>query len=348
MDLAGYDIINMVEDINDLRQALGYEKITLRGTSFGSQWSFAYIQKYGNHVDRAVLSGVEPLDHGYDSHDGVWNVLLRIQSALADANDADNRLKLPDMKLTEAIKKVVQRLTEKEVMVDGHHPRNKSSRTIPIGVGDFQRILRTGILARRESAQSLQNFPKFVFEILDEDYRYLASRIMQERSGSSGASLQTILIDNSLGISQARDSKLDSEPARKWLGELNYFYKATRDVTPTPVIPDAFRVLKSDLPILFVQGDMDLSTPIENAEEALQTLTNCHMIRIARGTHGAFDQIADHDPSFLSLVVKFLNADFEGEKSSVRDLKLPTEMALPLLQFKPLSGPSLFDESIKN
>ena len=346
MDLAGYDIMNMVEDINDLRKSLGYEKISLRGTSFGSQWSFAYMRKYPEFVDRAVLSGVEPLDYGYDSHEGVWNVFKRIELRLSKANGDNNRLNLPDVGLTEAIQKIVERLGAQPIEVEAQHSQRDTKQTIPIGAGDFQRMLRSGINARRESVESLANFHRYIFEVYNEDYRYLASRTLEERAGMSGGSLQSILIDNSLGISEARDAKLTAEPARQWLGELNTMYKATRDVTPSPEIPDAWRTLESDLPILFVQGDMDLSTPIENALDALKTLPNCHMIRIIGGTHGAFGQIATGDESFLDHVKTFLDAPFDVNRS-VKQLGLPESMEVPIPDFKPVGDPTLFDERMK-
>lgn len=309
MDLAGYDIANMVEDINDVRKALGYEKISLRGTSFGSQWSFAFMQKHPELVERAILAGVEPLDHGYDSHTGIWNVFKRIEKELTEANGSNNKLNLPGVGLTDAIKEIVRRLEEKTLKAEALVGK-KRKRIIPLNHQDFQEQLRSGIAASRESTGSLENFHRFIYEVYNEDYRYLATKTFKQRRGTLGGPLQLILIDNSLGISSKRDEALNNEPARQWLGELNSIYKATRDVTPTPVIPDSSRVLESDLPILFVQGDMDLSTPIENAIEAMETLSNCHMIRIKRGTHGAIKQIGRHDPAYFDHLQKFAPRGF--------------------------------------
>ncbi|MEM9409580.1 MAG: alpha/beta fold hydrolase [Planctomycetota bacterium] len=343
VDLAGYDIMNMVEDINDVRKALGYEKIALRGTSFGSQWSFAFIQKYPEVVDRAILSGVEPLDHGYDSPDGIWNVLERLEKRISDSNDDDNLLHLPDVSLTQAFRVVIRRLNESPVEAKGQHPkRPQFKKNIPLGVDDFRRYLRRGINARKESTRSLERLPKYIFEVYNKNYDYLSARTMEERIGFGGASLQGLLIDNSLGISRARDKKLDNEQAYQWIGELNLHYKATRDVTPTPVIPESFRVVKSDIPILMVHGDLDMSTPLENALEGIKPLSNAHLIKIIGGTHGAFHQMQRHNPELLKWVRQFLNADFQ--KTRVADLELPDLMKLPPIQFQPINEPTLLEE----
>ena len=344
MDLAGYDIMNMIEDLNDIRKTLGYDKIVLRGTSFGSQWSMCYMKKYPQFVDRAVLGGVEPIDYGWDSPQGVWNILLRFEKEVSDAIE-DDKVDLPKIPLSDAIKAVVKRLEKNPVTVEAKLPKQKSTTKIVIGAEDFQRYFRAGIIGGRESQTSLQNLPKYVFEVYNEDYRYLATRSLQDRRQINGGPIQFILIDNSLGISKAREARLDQETAKRWVGELNSMYRATRDATPTPVVPDSFRALRTDIPVLMVHGDHDSMTPIENAHEQLEDFSNAHLLTIKGGTHGAFHEMVRHDKSFLPMVNKFLLADFDSNDVSIESLELPETMELPKLRFNPISGKSLFEQS---
>jgi proline iminopeptidase len=49
---------NLVEDIEQLRQKLGLEKIILFGGSWGSTLSLAYAEKYPENVSGMVLRGI--------------------------------------------------------------------------------------------------------------------------------------------------------------------------------------------------------------------------------------------------------------------------------------------------
>jgi pimeloyl-ACP methyl ester carboxylesterase len=58
--------------------ALGYPKISLSGQSFGSQWSFAVMRLHPDVVARAVISGTEPLEKGFDMPSQILASLQRV------------------------------------------------------------------------------------------------------------------------------------------------------------------------------------------------------------------------------------------------------------------------------
>jgi pimeloyl-ACP methyl ester carboxylesterase len=65
---AGYASSESVADIDAIRQALGYEKLVLYGTSYGTKVALQYAQTYPSTVESLVLdsvvqpAGIEPLD----------------------------------------------------------------------------------------------------------------------------------------------------------------------------------------------------------------------------------------------------------------------------------------------
>ncbi|MFK7819035.1 MAG: alpha/beta fold hydrolase, partial [Planctomycetaceae bacterium] len=63
IDLRGYTTVESADDINVIRQKLGFEKISLWGGSYGSHLALATIRRHGEHIDRAVLIGPEGPNH---------------------------------------------------------------------------------------------------------------------------------------------------------------------------------------------------------------------------------------------------------------------------------------------
>lgn len=338
IDLRGYDILHLVDDVDAIRRAYGYETIALRGGSFGSQWALAYLKRYPDRVDRMILSGTEPLDHGYDSAEGIWNVFTRIEEQARTVKG----LALPEAGLTGAIKSIITRLEKQPVQVRGRHPRKNYSAYVLIGADDFRYYLTRPILdSRSHSRQMLELWPQFVLEIYQEDYQYLASKIIDDRPEDSHFSLLLSLVDNSLGITDTRLKKLESEPAYRWLGDPNRFYKATRALTPTSEVSDEFRQFKvNQTPLLMIHGTLDLATPYENTEEMRQYFPQSHLITVKGGTHFATYQAARVAPRFLEYLSTFMNSN--DLKSDIKNI--PSVISLPALQLNPNQGESLFDK----
>jgi pimeloyl-ACP methyl ester carboxylesterase len=58
----GYTTQESVEDIESIRQAMGYEKLVLYGTSYGTKVAEEYAERYPQYVESLVLDSVIPPD----------------------------------------------------------------------------------------------------------------------------------------------------------------------------------------------------------------------------------------------------------------------------------------------
>ena len=61
-DLRNYGTLNAAIDVESVRVAMGYNKINLYGTSYGTRLAMAYINKFPNNVRTATLKGLVPED----------------------------------------------------------------------------------------------------------------------------------------------------------------------------------------------------------------------------------------------------------------------------------------------
>lgn len=339
VDLQGYDIMHFVDDIEAIRSYLDTEKIALMGNSFASQWALGYIQRYPTRVDRALFSGIEPLDHNYDDPQGIWKVLEKIEAyALEDPNIAKD---LPEIGLIAAFKAVIERLekTPQTVVLEGFN--DGQDETIVVGADDL-RFNKLNPRVKSYSAE-IESWPKYITEMYHGDFRYLAL-LSSGRMYNSGSLMINPLFNNSLGISKAREEVINKRPATRWLGDINSHYTATRDICPAPKVPNDFRVHKEhSIPILLIQGDMDLSTPYENATFLMKTLKKGHLITVKRGFHNAKRAFIFGNPELADATFEFMTIDFSETSFETFKSTLTDEYALPEFKFWPMNGKSLFD-----
>src|SRR5690348_5717998 len=59
-DMTEYDTNNAVDDLDDIRAALGYDRIVLDGGSYGTFFSLVYMRRHPQYVESAILDAVAP------------------------------------------------------------------------------------------------------------------------------------------------------------------------------------------------------------------------------------------------------------------------------------------------
>lgn len=321
-DLAGYTIVQCAEDVNDLRRALGYERITLSGQSFGSQWSFAVMRLHPEVVARAVLSGVEPLDDAFDMPSQILASLQRV--AFEAEQDPGLKPYLPAGGLMGAVRAVLDRLAKAPVSVQVKDPATGAVQTVVLGPGDFQ----TSLL------RAPGDWPAFVLTVHSGRYDDWARETIERRRNAEGAvRLIEPLIDSSLGVSAARGHRLRTDPAADILGFWDFdAVTATAADWPTPDLDDAFRLpVVNPTPVVFIHGDWDISTPIDNTLGVLPYFPNGHAILVHRGTHHTREPLLAGQPELRTRLMAFLRT---GDAAG-----LPVEAALPAQAFTRPSFP---------
>jgi hypothetical protein len=269
-------------------------------------------------VARAVMSSTEPLDRGYDMPSEVYAVYQRI----AWEADRDPALHswMPPGGLLAPIDATRTRLQKApvSVVIDAE---GGGRQTIVLGVEDYQAALLSAV-------QPAEGFPRFVLDVYHQHYAEWAREAARERAAGE-RSLLNPLVNIGLDMSAERKALLRHDPALPVIGEWNFAsYLQTRDAWPTPDAGDAFRQPVQDFtPILFVQGDWDASTPMENTLAMLPWFPRARMLVLHRAQHGGTFQWLRGQPALAELAYAFLRTgSLEG---------LPSHASLDPVVFLP-------------
>ncbi|MEM9380415.1 MAG: alpha/beta hydrolase [Planctomycetota bacterium] len=296
-DLAGFNVIEAAADVIDVADALGYDRITLVGTSFGSHWGMTIARFHRERVARAVFSGLEGPNHTYDMPSYVLAALERIAAA-AEASDALAE-HLPEGGLIDAFRRAsaardeapeVVALGTFEVLVDGRRVRAAA----------------LGTTGRTSSRTGIRTWPGDMIRIARGDLKGVAQHALRMGMGSRIPTASFLSLDCGSGISAERLQQLRSDPACAVVGKGEPFYEAACPAWGTD-LGEEFRVnFETDVPTLLVQGDWDTSTPLENALELVPYFTNARFVLVEGGSHGALREARSSDAAFRDALATFL------------------------------------------
>ena len=317
VDLKGFTILEAAEDINDVRKAFGYDKITLWGGSFGSHWGMSLMRMHPEIIERALLRGMEGVDHTYDHPGHTWNVYKR----MAEEAESSKELKriIPKGGLIKAVETIVERLTKNPVTVEIKNPVTNEMQKVLFDAHSAKQLTRG-------YSNSLEAWPSDIITMYNGDFTKAAERVIK-RYTNSGRRFKTAsyyMLDCGSGITAQRLKEHLADPATNLI-ETGWGY-----INGCPCwdsdLGDDFRTnFETSIPTLIVQGTWDRSTPYENATELAPYFKNLKFVKLIRGPHGAIRAAYDYSEEFKQGILKFAES---GDSSGLDD-----EMELPKLKW---------------
>ncbi|MEM9799797.1 MAG: alpha/beta hydrolase [Planctomycetota bacterium] len=296
-DLCGFNVLEAAADVIDVADILGYEKITLVGSSFGSHWGMAIMRFHPDRVARALLSGLEGPDHTYD----MPSYVLRSLERIAAAAEADERIAphVPEGGLLAAFERTAARLDEEPEVVE--------LGTFRVLVdGRRLRLAALGISGRTSSRRGMRTWPADMIRIVNGDLEAVARMAQMRNMGSALPTASFFCLDCGSGISEARFEELRADPAASILGAGEMMYRAACPVWECD-LGEAFRAdFETDIPTVLVHGTWDTSTPFDNALQVAPFFTNSRFVVVEGGSHGAAGEANLMSAEFRESVDAFL------------------------------------------
>lgn len=283
-DLTGYNSNESADDLNDLRIALGVEKISLWGISYGSHLALATLKRHESKIEKIIIAGVEGYDHTVKLPSDQQALLEKIDALIKADPEASKAY--PDF--LGDMEKLLNVLDEKPQMVTSVHPLAGTDIQVAIGKLDMQMLISWTL----RGPESFADLPLMISQMLNGDYSSIKEHAVYTHVGKFQG--MAMSMDVASGISKARRERIKKEAASTLLGDaINFPYFQHRAELPSLDLGKDFRApFYSEIPVLCISGTLDGRTAVNNAIETLEYLPN--------GKHLIIEGAGHSDPLFLS------------------------------------------------
>jgi pimeloyl-ACP methyl ester carboxylesterase len=281
-DLTKYTTSIAVDDLDDVRAWLGYDKINLFGASYGTRAELVYMRRHPEHLRSAILLGVAPTDLKMPLHHAESGA--RAMDLLLGECEQDARCHEAFPQIRDDWKNVLAQLEKQPARVEYSPPGQSTPTTVEIQRGVFGEKIRTWMYDRDKAAR----IPLIVHHAAGGDFApFLQQAIAPSIPDfvADGAYLSVTCAEDIPFITQEEATKLT---AGNPFGNYRVFQQTRACGTwPRGEIPaDFLEPVRSNAPVLIFSGNMDPVTPPKYGEEAAMNLPNSRHVVIPEASHG--------------------------------------------------------------
>ena len=275
-DLRLYTTPIAMDDLDEVRAALGYDKIDLVGLSYGTIASQVYMRQHPEHVRSAFLVGV--------ATPNIKQPLLFPRSAqhamellFADCT-ADETCHSAFPRLKEEFGVVLSRFNKGPVPVEMIDPVSKKRVQVKLSRSSFVEGIRLAMY----STGTQQFVPKIIHQAYEKDYVPFEEAAVHFSPGGDVSRGVYFTITCSEGVPFITAKELADETKNTYVGpeRVERHIAACKDWPKGNIDASYIQPVKSDLPVLMISGEVDGSSPTWFGENALKFLPNGRQLKI--------------------------------------------------------------------
>lgn len=280
-DLAQYITPNVVDDLDEVRAALGLRQVNLLGSSGGTRQALVWIRRHPGRVRTALLEGPVPLDaripltFARDAQAALDGVL---DECLADAACGRG---FPNLRRELAL--VIVGLDRGPAPVRVTHPETGAALTLSLTRSAFAQVIRYMLYTPTGAAA----VPLVVHRAAAGDFGPAAERALRVGVGrgiSYGFYLSNTCAEDLPFFTQAEG---EAESAGTLLGDYRVRQqKEACELWPATDLPAVYLdPVRSEVPVLILVGQRDPVTPPRWAEEVAGHLSHARVVVVPGGGH---------------------------------------------------------------
>jgi pimeloyl-ACP methyl ester carboxylesterase len=282
-DLRLYTTSIAMDDLDDVRAALGYERINVFGASYGTRAALVYMRQHPGRVRSAILRAVASVDLKLPLT--VASDTDRALNRLLGACDTDPACHDAYPLLEESLRTVLDRLKQTPVTVAAVDPRTRVTHQVRVD----DQMFGTTLFFLMFVADWARDVPRVIDAAAAGDYAPLAEYLPLNVTTAIG-----VYWGMRRSVLCAEDVSLITEDdVRRAAGDT--FVGETSDLGllascrawPVATMPRSyFEPIRSDVPVLAISGVEDPVLPPHRAERALANLPNATHIIVPGTAHG--------------------------------------------------------------
>jgi pimeloyl-ACP methyl ester carboxylesterase len=295
-DLTKYTTSIAMDDLDDVRAWLGYDKINLLGGSYGTQAALVYMRRHPEHVRSVILLAVAPTDLKMPLHHS--ESAARGMDLLLGECEQDAACHAAFPQIRDDWNGVLTQLEKQPARVEYSPPDKSAPTTVEIQRDVFAEKIRTWMYGRDKAAR----IPLIVHQAAAGDFTPFLQQAI-------APSIPDFVADGMyLSVTCAEDVPFINQDEAARLNAGNPFgnyrvFQQTRACGMWPrgeIPPDFLEPVRSNAPVLIFSGNMDPVTPPKYGEEIARYLPNSRHVVIPEAAHevdgltdlGCIDRIA--------------------------------------------------------